>query len=155
MRKIVPSLVWALVLVVGATAGTAWAAPAAGNCKKGGKSAAQAAEVKAFAPVVTELRQIQQLLELADHDYKGHRAKAVTELGHAIAALPHHHVKGGKPIKGGGEPQALSDAQLREAFKALGVIEAQLATVSNPHAVKALTHVNNAAKHLEVALTIK
>jgi hypothetical protein len=155
MRTIVrpPARLWALALFGALTGSSAWAITpkAAAQAKK----VAHAAEVTAFAPVVAELRQIRHLLEVADRDYKGHRAKAVEEISHAIKALPHQHGKRGTSIKGGGEPQALSDAQLREAIKALGAIQAQLAGSSSAHAALAAGHVNTAAKQLEIALTIK
>jgi len=91
--------------------------------------------------VVTELKSIKHLLEKADHDYKGHRLKAVEEIGGAIHALEHgkhgHHptaltqAGNGKSEKGTGEkgtggkgpglkePQAESNKQVSEALKAL------------------------------------
>jgi hypothetical protein len=111
----------------------------------------------AVATVVRELHQVKVLLERADHDYKGHRAAAVKEITQAVHALvPHHKGKGkGKSPMGGGEPQALSDAQLREAVKALGKVAAQLSALPGPRAATALGHVGAAVKDLEIALTIK
>jgi hypothetical protein len=109
-----------------------------------------------FAAQVKELHDVKVLLERADHDYKGHRAKAVHQVTAAIHALhpghKHHH---GKGAKGGGEPQALSDAQLRESIKVLNAVLAQLSGAPGEPAAKAAAHVAGAIKELEIALTIK
>src|SRR6516165_2348705 len=52
-----------------------------------GVRAAAAAGTAPFAAQVAELRQIRALLEQADHDYQGHRAKAVKLITAAIHAL--------------------------------------------------------------------
>lgn len=142
-----------LLSIVG-VAGSAAASPRnpVAIAKLEAKAAQQAAK-KAFDPIVAELHAIKVLLERADHDYKGHRAAAVQQITEAIESLPHHHHKGAKPPKSGGEPQTLSDAQLRDAIKALGVVESQIA--GHPRAAKAVGHINRAVKDLEVALTIK
>src|SRR5262249_44315284 len=49
------------------------------------------AKALAVRPVVLELRATKQLLERADHDYKGHRARAVHEINAAIHSLDGHH----------------------------------------------------------------
>ncbi|HKI35613.1 MAG TPA: hypothetical protein VKA46_27400 [Gemmataceae bacterium] len=109
-----------------------------------------------FAAQIKELHDVKVLLEMANHDYKGHRAEAVKHIGHAIHALEmghkHHH---GKGAKGKGEPQALSDAQLKESIKVLNGVLAQLSGASGAPATKGAVHVVNAIKELEVALTIK
>ncbi len=109
-----------------------------------------------FLAQVKELHEIKLLLERADRDYKGHRAEAVEQITHAIRALEaghkHHH---GKKVKGGGEPQALSDAQLRESIKTLNAVLAQLSTASGPAATKGAVHVTSAIKELEIALKIR
>jgi hypothetical protein len=109
-----------------------------------------------FAAQIKELHEVKVLLERADRDYKGHRAAAVKQITAAIHALrpahKHHHSKG---VKGGGEPQALSDAQLQDSIKALKAVAAQLGGVPGAPATSAAAHVANAVKELEVALTIK
>jgi hypothetical protein len=109
-----------------------------------------------FLAQIKELHDIKVLLELADRDYKGHRAEAVRHIGHAIHALEaghkHHH---GKNVRGGGEPQALSDAQLRESVKALNAVLIQLSGAPGVHATKGAIHVTSAIKELEIALTIR
>jgi hypothetical protein len=72
-------------------------------------------------PAIKELHRAHHLLVEADHDYGGHRAKAAEEVHKALKELGHAkpHVPGtGKP-KSGGEPQPISDAQLKEAQQLL------------------------------------
>jgi hypothetical protein len=111
----------------------------------------------AFAPILQELNSIRALLQLADRDYKGHRAAAVREITLAMRSLPHvpQRGKGGKTPAGGGEPQALSDAQLRGAVQQLGTVLGQLTGMPGAGPAKATGHLRNAVKELEVALTIK
>ncbi len=115
-----------------------------------------------FEPQVKELHEIKLLLERADHDYKGHRAEAVKQLGEAIHTLhPGHHAnhKAGTGVKaaakGKREPQALSDAQLRESVKALHAVHKQLEAAGGEPAAKGAAHVHKAIKELEIALKIK
>jgi hypothetical protein len=80
----------------------------------------------------------------ADHDYKGHRVKAMKQIELAVQEL------GGK-ISGKGkghEPQAASDAQLRAA-------QALLQQAAGGLSKKALKHVNAAIEQLNIALSIK
>jgi hypothetical protein len=145
---------------VGVT-GSACAAPKKGpspaeqlrRAEKAAQEAAKVQAIKAFAPLVAELREVSQLLELADRDYKGHRARAVNEITAAVKALPHVPLK--RQAQGGNEPQALSDAQLALAIKQLVVIQTQLASTTGPGPAKAAGHINTAIKELEIALTIK
>jgi hypothetical protein len=119
------------------------------------KAAARQQQALAVAPIAAELHAVKVLLERADRDYQGHRAAAVKEISAALRILvPRQKHKGGKPA-GGGEPQALSDAQLRDAVAALGKVSSQLASLSLPRAAKANGHVGTAIKDLQVALTIK
>jgi hypothetical protein len=93
---------------------------------------------------VALLEQAYTALAQADHDYKGHRAKAMKHIEQAVNEL------GGK-IKGDGkgrEPQATSDAQLRAAK---GLLQQAVPNLSG----KALRHVNNAIKEIDEALAVK
>ena len=83
-------------------------------------------------------------LAQANHDYKGHRAKAMKQIELAVREL------GGK-ISGKGrghEPQGASDAQLRAAQALLQQAAAGLSK-------KPLKHVNAAIAQINVALSIK
>jgi len=83
-------------------------------------------------------------LAQADHDYKGHRVKAMKQIELAVQEL------GGK-ISGKGrghEPQATSDAQLRAA-------QTLLQQAGSGLSGKALKHVNAAIAQINTALAIK
>jgi hypothetical protein len=135
-----------------------------------GARAAAAAGSAPFAAQVAELRQIRTVLEQADHDYQGHRAAAVKLITTAIHTLhpPKHstgqaktHVTGTKTVsttpKGGNnEPQAVSDAQLKQAMTALAAVQTQLAgTQSNTAATTAAATLGKAVQELQTALSIK
>jgi hypothetical protein len=106
----------------------------------------------AVGQIVNELHATKTLLEMADHDYKGHRAAAVHELDVAIKELGGHK---GKGPAGNNEPQALSDAQLKAAVLGLVEIEEQLSTVPAPATARAAAAVAVAVKELKKALTIR
>jgi hypothetical protein len=120
------------------------------------KLRAAAAKKQALAPVVAELHGIKVLLERADRDYKGHRAAAVREISAAIHALaPRPKGRGRAPAGGGGEPQALSDAQLRAAIAQLNTVGTRLSGLPGKGPARAVGHVGAAVQQLQVALTIK
>jgi len=82
-------------------------------------------------------------LAQADHDYKGHRVKAMKQIEAALGEI-------GAKVSGKGkrhEPQGTSDAQLRAARDML-----QQATGLSG---KAARHVNRAITEINVALSIK
>jgi hypothetical protein len=106
--------------------------------------------------VVKELHHAKHLLEEADHDYHGHRARAVKDVSEAIHELSHgekHHAgpeaKGGS--NGGKEPQKESNHQLREAIEILHHAKKEL---HHEHHKKALHHVEEAIKQLHEALEV-
>ena len=125
-----------------------------------------------FSTQVAELNTTIKLLQAADHDYQGHRAQAVHDIHQAIHALhptaknnnsstksgqvtgKKSSVKGKNLAKGKGankEPQAVSDAQLKQAISQLNTVRGQLKAA--PPA--ALNSIQAAVKQLQVALTIK
>jgi hypothetical protein len=110
-----------------------------------------------FAVQIEELHGTKVLLEMADRDYKGHRAAAVKEITAAIHVLQagHAHIKLRDNVKGGGEPQALSDTQLREAIAGLKAIQKQLAAARGTAAAEAVVAIDKAIKELNIALEIK
>ena len=112
--------------------------------------------------VVAVLHQAHALLESANHDYDGHRAKAAEQIMHAIHALGHHHHHGqhaalqaaqqlAGAIGGGAikEPQAQSDAQLKQAGQLLASLNGSV-----PNA-KAAEHIQSAINELNIALKIR
>ncbi len=83
-------------------------------------------------------------LAQANHDYKGHRVRAMKQIQAALDVL-------GEKISGNGkghEPQATSDAQLSAA-------QALLKQASTGLSGKALKHVNNAIDQISIALSIR
>lgn len=137
------------------------------NQEKGQKKAKQQQQASPFAEQITELRAARALLEKADHDYKGHRAKAVKEITAAIHDLQPpppatgkgkaNHAKGQQNKTGGGnnEPQAVSDAQLKQAMEQLAKVATQLASAQGDGPTKATGAIKIAIAELETALKIK
>ena len=93
---------------------------------------------------ITTLDDAYATLAQADHDYKGHRVKAMKQIELAV------HELGGK-ISGKGrghEPQGTSDGQLRAA-------QSLLQQATGGLSKKALKHVNAAIVQINIALSIK
>jgi hypothetical protein len=98
---------------------------------------------------VTAVTQAYRALEQADHDYKGHRIKAMEHLRKAGLVL-------GVSLKGDGkakEAQATSDTLVKQA-------QTQLQQMSNSKVPgkrhqRAMTHVTNALSEIQTALSIK
>ena len=99
-------------------------------------------------PLAESLKSAHKLLVEADHDYKGHRAKAAERVHAALKELGQAPATSGK---GAGrsershphEPQAASDAKLREALSILKGI-----STSGNSGVAA--HVNGAIKEIDM-----
>ncbi len=105
-------------------------------------------QVPAGNPVAL-LRPAYITLATADHDYKGHRVKAMKAIEAACALL-------GTDISGEGkghEPQAVSDAQLRQALSE--VQQASAAVPAGKSQKKIVTHLDKAISEITTALTIK
>ncbi len=129
------------------------ASPALAQAAKGAKQAAHSELIK-------ELRSAHKLLAEADRDYDGHRAKAAEEVHKALKDLGYEHKKGAKtaakkaanakepPVH---EPQATSDAQLRQA---LDILKAALPRLEGKHP-KAAANVTAAIAEIKTALAIK
>lgn len=93
---------------------------------------------------ITLLNDAYATLAQANHDYKGHRVRAMKQIEAALNVL-------GEKISGQGkghEPQGTSDAQLRAAQVLLQQAGAGLTG-------KALKHVNEAASQIPTALSIR
>ena len=120
----------------------------------------------AVAPFVKVLHEVVLLLNEANHDYDGHRAKAVHEVHNAIHAL-HPHRKAVRPgttptpkpptVKQPApkEDQAKSDAQLKAAIQALQTVQTQLSSSTAAHHKKAAADLQAAIAELNTALAIK
>jgi hypothetical protein len=109
--------------------------------------------------IISELEHSRALLEEADHDYDGHRAKAVGDITAAIHALKPHHEskpseKKARPEKDPKEPQAVSDAQLKKALAELETVHHQLKESKAEHHAKASEDVGKAIAQLHTALKI-
>ena len=118
---------------------------------KGNKANAPAA---GNAQLIQQLETIRTNLNKADHDYKGHRATAVHEISHAIHLLQH-----GKPDPNPGqhftagthkEPQATSDAQLKQSLAALKALTVH----AGPHQAQVQAAINKAETSLQAALKV-
>ena len=93
---------------------------------------------------ITALDDAYATLAQGDHDYKGHRAKAMKQIKLAVGEL-------GGVISGKGkghEPQGTSDAQLKAAQ---GLLQQASAGLSG----KALKHVTNAINEINDALAVR
>jgi len=118
--------------------------------------------------VVAELRRAHRLLVEADHDYDGHRAKAAQAVHAALKELGYQHkkVQPVSPAANGAvappatakarqpkmhEPQATSDAQLREALQ---ILQGTLTQMKGKHP-KATANLNTAVVEINTALGIK
>jgi hypothetical protein len=97
---------------------------------------------------VQTLTQAYSTLASADHDYQGHRVKAMQAIKKA-SRLMGHKITGEGHAK---EPQSLSDAQLRSVQ---GMLQKVRGTVSGGKQQMVVQHLNEAIHHLSVALSIK
>jgi hypothetical protein len=137
---------------------------AAAGCMLAFGSASNAAPKipAAHVPILQGLHQTRTLLHMANHDYDGYRAKAVHQVTKAIHTLdpPHPRTTAPKkpaapPLPRPNEPQAVSDAQLKQAIGQLNVILNQLGSLpGDAHAATAMAHVRSAVADLNVALKI-
>ncbi len=133
---------------------------------------------QATGPMVSSLHSVVASLQQADHDYNGHRMKAIQHLDHAIRTLQpgsagtrigvgaggsHNNLAGiGSNGRGAGNngpriPQAQSDAHLRQAHEQLLAVESQMFGGGNmaAHHQQAHTHVQRAIQELNVALAAR
>jgi hypothetical protein len=122
--------------------------------------ATNAARTVQDASLAQEIQQVRALLAQANHDYEGHRVKAMEHLHKSIHHLhkdTNSKFKSGKVTEGvGGENQAVSDAQLKKAVNTLKVIQGQLNSLpTTPHRTSANEHLTEAISHLNTALTIR
>ena len=94
------------------------------------------------------LRHAYHILATGDHDYKGHRVKAMRQIESA-AGLLGLNLKGDLKDK---QPQALSDAKLREAR---GLLQSVLGSAEVKSEDRVAKHVNEAIAQINLALSIR
>jgi hypothetical protein len=97
---------------------------------------------------VQTLTQAYSTLASADHDYQGHRIKAMGAIRKAARLM-------GQKIAGDGkakEQQAVSDTQLRGVQTMLQKVRG---SVSGRNQQRVVQHINEAMHHLTIALSIK
>jgi hypothetical protein len=115
-----------------------------------------------YAAEITALRAVNALLAKADHDYKGHRVKAMADILATVKIL--HQAggkgKGGKKLPGKGLkknpdpklPQDVSDGYLVKAAKDLAGIQASLSKKGGKPSGAAVAEIAKAIKQLDLAL---
>ena len=100
-----------------------------------------------YSREVAVLKEAYDTLEKADHDYKGHRRRAMNHIEKACDLL-------GLPIKGDGkgrQPQPVSDTELREAQNKVEAVRHHIAGGQPAIA----TELDAAIKEIGIALTVK
>jgi hypothetical protein len=110
------------------------------------------------AELMNELKVVHFQLSKANTNYKGHRANSRTHIKSAINSLAAEAKANGQTIKSpalGGDPQPVSDAQLKSALKNVGTV---LNQINNLKATKgrqtAAEHLVNAISELKLALAV-
>ena len=130
---------------------------------------------QATGPIVASLHSVVAELHQADHDYQGHRVKAITHLDQAIRTIQagssgigtgvggnNTHLGGrggnvggfGRTNNGPRMPQAQSDMHLRQAHQQLLAIESRMNGGPNHHQ-QARFHVERAVQELNLALAAR
>jgi hypothetical protein len=109
------------------------------------------------APIVSQLHTTIGVLKQADHDYQGHRVKAIQQIHVAIKALApgkHRHVKA--PSGNGKLPQNVSDGLLQKGIQQLNAAQTALANSVGPgNRPAAAAAIQNAIAELQTALKIR
>ena len=88
------------------------------------------------------------ILATGDHDYKGHRVRAMHQI-EAAAALLGMNLSGDARDR---QPQPLSDAKLREAQ---GLLQNVLGAAEVQNQKRVTKHINNAINQINIALSIR
>ena len=139
-RKIVTCAA-AAAIAFGVTCAARGATPSPKRSTPAAQSGNAAAELQA-------LQQAYALLSAADHDYHGHRIRAMHCIEVACKAL-------GSDAKGdgaGNEAQATSDAQLRQAQ---AMVQSVHDTAASANQIRLVRILDRALKELSTALSIK
>jgi hypothetical protein len=101
---------------------------------------------------VQTLTQAYSTLASADHDYQGHRVKAMHAIRKAARLMGSKIAGDGKAQGKGQEQQTLSDSQLRSVQ---GMLQQVRGSVSGRKQQLVVQHINEAIQHLSTALSIK
>ena len=137
MRRLVNSaFIFVIVLAL-------WNASASANGLMGSTPLAVGVGDEAAA-----LRQAYVYLEAGNHDYKGHRIKALRAVGRACQEL------GIKP-KGDGHDRGLQKASDNELDSALALLTTVRETAVTEKQDKVISHVDQAIKEIGMALKMK
>jgi hypothetical protein len=163
-RGYCPATITAGVLSALMLVGSAEAAPQRKGIKSG-QGARPAQSDGPYAQAIAQLRTTRALLHQANHDYKGHRVKAMHDITQAIhALLPAHHphrtgTTTGQPAKtaqgqGNNEPQSVSDGQLRQAIQQLQSVRSSLGSSQNGNIATATAAIGRAIQELQTALQV-
>jgi hypothetical protein len=116
----------------------------------------QAQAAGGHAQAIADLQATVVLLEKADHDYQGHRVKAIAEVRTAIRDLEGAGKGSGKVAGRGEEKQGVSDEQLRAALKELRAVKTGLEEGKRSKRVtRAVNAIGKAIGELETALSIR
>ncbi len=94
------------------------------------------------------LQQAYAILSTGDHDYKGHRVRAMHQI-EAAAKLLGMSLGGDAKDK---QPQPLSDAKLREAQ---GLLQNVLGAAEVKNQKRVTKHINEAINQINIALSIR
>jgi hypothetical protein len=148
-----------IALLAAAVLLAAIASSAAAQGKKGNKKARNAVKAQDHT-LVHELHRIKHTMSVANHNYNGHRVKAMHEIGHAVHELKKEaHLRGHKGAMKpptGPEPQPISDAQMAKSAEALKDVLTQLESLATtPRRTKAANHINAAVKQVGLALEFR
>ena len=135
-----------------------------GSAAEAGQGAQGTKAKGPHAHAIAELRATRALLLKADHDYKGHRVKAIHDITKAIHALQpgvKHHPKqtaksgqGRAKGQGNNEPQSVSDAHLRQAIRQLEAVQKHLGSGQVGHVGQAHADIGRAIHELRRALKV-
>ena len=136
----------AIIFAVLTSAATLRAAPAT----SGGTTVGQKLPASTFAnsAEAATLKQAYVILATGDHDYKGHRVRAMRQI-EAAAKLLGLALSGDAKDK---QPQALSDAKLREVE---GMLQVVLGNAEVKNQKRVAKHIEAAISQLNTALAIR
>jgi hypothetical protein len=95
-----------------------------------------------------QLRQAYLTLAMADHDYKGHRVRAMHAVEAACDILGYNIRDEGK----GKQPQPTSDAEMKQAQQIIQTVQTQASSNNQTHVAN---HLARAVNEINLALSIK